>query len=90
MQNSYDNVMRATVSGLAVLMYYDMGAGLWIKDILAEDWYFNSLNEGWRFKLLVEGEACFQIRKGENVTDKDLLGKLCAAKSQYFETLSGA
>lgn len=86
MLNSNDGAVLTTASGFKVLIWYEMSSGnVWIKDISAEEWYFNAFNNGWHFELLIEGEPCHQIRRGEDVKDKNLLRRLCEAKRQYVE-----
>jgi hypothetical protein len=91
MPNSNSAVMFATASGFRVLVWYEMSSnGFWVKDIAADEWYFNAGDDHWNFKRLVEGEASHQLRRGEDVADKNLLRRLREAKGQYFDTQIGA
>jgi len=89
MHKSNDSVTLTTASGFLVLIWFEMASGLWVKDILADERYFNARDNQWHFERLVKGEACHQVRRGEDVKDKNLLAKLIEAKKQYFETQVG-
>jgi hypothetical protein len=46
-------VTLTTTSGFHALIKYDLSGDFWIKDILADEWYFSSFKEGGRFSALL-------------------------------------
>jgi hypothetical protein len=86
MLNNAGIVTFTTAAGFHALIKYEMSGDFWIKDISADEWYFSSFNEGGRFQHLIEGEACCELRQGEEVKDKGLLMRLHEAKNQYIES----